>query len=298
MEEHIRQILQSRAACALTCSFSLHDFVADDDIRMFYRTIFADILDRNRHVAMRGVPSPWPSEPDLRLLIKNTAGVFNFASTATAFIKDGSDLPHLQLTKVLKHHDGLDTVYREIISVAARNKNFDGVLGTLMLLEDPLPINELAILLQLEPAGILHALTGLQSILIIPEDDDHPIRPIHTSLRDFLTSRERSSNLFIHPTERHLFITVKCLQTLCISSGDLFFEKPSAQYYACRNWISHWHNATKAEVFDHTLVPLLMDFVSSNFDIWVNTILKSKNDLDLIYRQIKALVSGRLRCLT
>ena len=160
---------------------------------------------------MRGVPSPWPTYEDLRLLVNNTAGVFNFASTVVAFINDGSELPHLQLQKVLKHHDGLDPVYTQILSVAARNKDFDAVLGTLMLLAKPLPLKSLATLLRLDPARILHALRGLQSILIIPKDDDNHIQPIHTSLRDFLTSQERSNDLFIRPKERHFDIAIDCL---------------------------------------------------------------------------------------
>ena len=189
IDEHLRQIFQTEAARSFTYSISLHDFVADEDIRKFYIKMFRDTYARNRHISMRGVPSPWPTYEDLSSLVNNTAGVFNFASTVVAFINDGNDLPHLQLQSVLKHHDGLDPVYTKILSVATRNKDFDAVLGTLMLLAKPLPIKSLATLLRLDPARILHALRGLQSILIIPEDDDNHIRPIHTSLRDFLTSR-------------------------------------------------------------------------------------------------------------
>ena len=294
IDEHLRQIFQTEAARSVTYSISLHDFVADEDIRKFYSKMFRDTYARNRHISMRGVPSPWPTYEDLSSLVNNTAGVFNFASTVVAFINDGSDLPHLQLQSVLKHHDGLDPVYTQILSVAARNNDFDAVLGTLMLLMDPLPIKSLATLLRLDPARILHALRGLQSILIIPEDDDNPIQPIHTSLRDFLTSRERSNDLFIRPKERHSNIAIDCLQTLCISNSGPFFDATgySAQGYACCEWIFHLHCSMKTEMLDDSLIPLLIDFTSNNFDVWVNTILLLRVNTKIINNQIDALVSS------
>ena len=294
IDEHLRQIFQTGAAQSVTYSLSLHDFSADEDIRKFYNKMFMDIYAGNRHISMRGVPSPWPKYEDLSSLVNNTAGVFNFASTVVAFINDGSDLPHLQLQKVLKHHDGLDHVYTQILSVATRNKDFDAVLGTLMLLMKPLPIKSLATLLRLDPARILHALRGLQSILVIPEDDDNPIRPIHTSLRDFLTSQERSNDLFIRPKERHSDIAIHCLQILCVSNSGLFFNTTeySAQGYACCEWIFHLHGSMKTEMLDNSLIPLLIDFTSKNFDVWVNTILLLLVDNEIIYNQIDALVSS------
>ena len=294
IDEHLRQIFQTEAAHTVTHSISLHDFVADEDICKFYSKMFRDTYARNRHISMRGVPLPWPTYEDLSSLVNNTAGVFNFASTVVAFINDGNDLPHLQLQSVLKYHDGLDPVYTQILSSASRNKDFDAVLGTLMLLAEPLPIKSLATLLRLDLARILHALRGLQSILIIPENDDNPIRPIHTSLRDFLTSRERSNDLFIRPKERHFNIAIDCLQILCVSNSGPFFDTTSysAQRYACCEWIFHLRGSMKTEMLDDSLISLLIDFTSNNFNVWVNTILSLGIDKEIIYRQIDALVSS------
>ena len=294
IDEHLRQIFQTEAAHSVTYSLSLHDFAADEDIRKFYNKMFRDIYARNRHISMRGVPLPWPSYEDISSLVNNTAGVFNFASTVVAFIDDGSELPHLQLQSVLKHHDGLDPVYIQILSVASRNKDFDAVLGTLMLLAKPLPIKSLATLLRLDPARILHALRGLQSILIIPEDDDNHIQPIHTSLRDFLTSQERSNDLFIRPKERHFNIATDCLQILCVSNTGPFFDTTgySAQRYACCEWIFHLHCSRRIEMLDDSLISFLIDFTSNNFNVWVNTILSLGVDNEIIYTQIDALVSS------
>ena len=295
IDEHLRRIFQTKAAQSVTFSLSLHDFVADEDICKFYNEMLGDIYARNRHISMRGVSLPWPTYGDLNSLMENTEGVFNYASTVDAFINDESGLPHLQLQKVLKHHDGLDPVYTQILSVATRNNDFDAVLGTLMLLVYPLPIKSLAALLRLDPARILHALRGLQSVLIIPEDDDNPIRPIHTSLRDFLTSWERSNDLFIRPKERHFDIAIDCLQILCISSSGPFFDaKHSAQRYACFQWISHLHSSMEevSEMLDDTLIPVFIGFTSNNFNVWVNTILLLRVDIEITYTQIDECVSS------
>ena len=292
-DEHLRQIFQMKAAQSVTYSLSLHDFIADKDIRMFYCEMFGDIYARNRDMDMRTVPSPWPTYQDLSLLVNNTAGVFNFASTVVAFINDGSDLPHFQLQKVLKHHDGLDPVYTHILSVAAHNKDFDTVLGTLMLLVCPLSVKSLATLLRLDPARIVHSLKGLQSILIIPKDDDNSIRPIHTSLRDFLTSLERSNNLYIRPKKRHFDIAIDCLRILCVpDSGPFFDTECSALRYASCLWICHLHSSMRTEMRDDSLIPLLIGFTSNNFNVWVNTILSVKKDTKLIYNEIDGLVSS------
>ena len=297
-DEHLRQIFQTKAAQSVTYSLSLHDFIADKDIRMFYREMFGDIYARNRDMDMRTVPSPWPTYKDLSSLVSNTAGVFNFASTVVAFINDGSDLPHLQLQKVLKHHDGLDPIYTQILSVAACNKDFDAVLGTLMLLAKSLSITSLATLLRLDPARIVHSLKGLQSILIIPKDDDDPIQPIHTSLRDFLTSLERSNELYIHPKKRHFHIAIDCLQILGVASSDPFFDaKHSALHYACCEWISHLHSSMEgvSEILFDSIIPVFMDFASNNFNVWVNTILLLRVNTKIIYDQIGELVSSSTR---
>ena len=293
IDEHLRQIFQIKAAQSVTHSLSLHNFIADKDIHKFYHDMFGDIYARNLHMDMRTVPSPWPTNEDISLLVNNTAGVFNFASTVVAFINDGSDLPHLQLQKVLKCHDGLDPVYTQILSVASRNKDFNVVLGTLMLLVYPLSIKSLATLLQLDPARIVHSLRGPQSILIIPKDDDNPIQPIHTSLRDFLTSPERSNNLYICPKELHFDTAIYCLQTLCVSTSSLFFDtKCSVQRYACCEWIFHLHGSVKTKMLDDSLIPLLICFTSNNFEVWVNTLPSLRVDIKIIYNQISALVSS------
>ena len=151
-----------------------------------------------------------------------------------------------------------------------------------MLLTEPLPILFLAHLLGLRPKDIVQTSLGLQSILIIPGDDDEPIRLFHTSLRDFLTSPERSCDLFINPPARHLFITAGCLRVLTNQpTDDIFYGK--REMYACLHWCHHFlRGLTQAGedlpglLSQTSLMSFLTDFVSKSMDVWVNTSLLSR----------------------
>jgi hypothetical protein len=81
-----------------------------------------------------------------------------------------------------------------------------------MYLREPIPILELAQLLQLDVSEIRSALDACHSVLIIPNNDDESIRPYHASLRDYLTDRECSNDAFCDPARFHTSITVACLR--------------------------------------------------------------------------------------
>jgi hypothetical protein len=59
---------------------------------------------------------------------------------------------------------------------------------TIMTVKEQLSIADVTYLLQIDTGDVIHALLGVQSILLVPEDDELPIRQFHTSLRDFLTT--------------------------------------------------------------------------------------------------------------
>ena len=48
----------------------------------------------------------------------------------------------------------------------------------------------------------------------------------------------------------------------------------------------------RIEMLDDSLISLLIDFTSNNFDVWVNTILSLGVDNEIIYTQIDVLVSS------
>jgi hypothetical protein len=163
------------------------------------------------------------------------------------------------------------------------------VIGTILLLKSDLSITSLGHLLQLDTADILQALLGVQSILMIPGNDDQPVRLFHTSLRDFLTSKPRSGDFFIDPPARHLDILLDCLKLMLIPPDTDIFFRGEASEYACNNWCHHFDQwlILGNESHDDSLTSYLTNFVSESFDYWVNTLLikGSLGDmLDMLHR--------------
>jgi hypothetical protein len=238
-EEHIRKKLGTPEVCSSLCTLSLEDFDASSDIRLFFRSRFSTIYQENRRIMQSDdVLLPWPPDSDVDVLTRKSSGSFIFAFTLINFVNDGSDLPHRKLPMALKTHAGLDPLYRQVLFISPRNQHFERVIGTILLIRKPFPIATLADLLQLSGGDVLSTLSGIHSIIMIPEDENKPVLPFHTSLRDFLTLKDRSGDFFVDPPLRHLFIMMDCLKVLTTPPVTSFFES-EAQRYACGNWYHH-----------------------------------------------------------
>jgi NACHT domain len=295
IEEHIKKKLETSSARSAMYPLALQDFDAAIDIRRFYRFQFNTIYEETR--LMRGVPRPWPSEVELDELVSVAAGSFIFAVTLIRFINDGSALPHKKLPTAIAAHPGLDPLYTQVFSAAPRTGNSKRVIGTIMLLNALIPIMSLADLLQLEVSDVLEPLLPLQSILMIPANDDKPVQLFHTSLRDYLTTRSRSGEFYVNPPARHFFIAVDCLKSVTGYTRDHIFEK-EPQEYACANWCYHFRSSLATGGGNYVTDPSTGDFLISclrsfSFDSWVNTLIfNSKydaimNDLDALLSALK-----------
>lgn len=275
VEEHLRGKLEATTAIL---PFALPDFDATDDIRDFFRSGFATIHKENR--VMQNIPRPWPSSSDLEALVKKASGSFIFASTLMNFVNDRSDFPHRKLPMALTADAGLDPLYTQVLSAAPRGCHFEQVIGTIMVLESPLSVTSLGHLLQIEAADILQALLGVQSILMIPGDDNQHIRLFHTSLRDFLTKQSRSKHYFVDPPTQHLFIVTKCLDLIGVPPKDGLCFSGEAQEYACAYWCHHLEQAVTEgrdnlfnALMSGSLMTYLTNLASQSFEFWFNTLL-------------------------
>jgi hypothetical protein len=262
---------------------ALEQYDANIDIRAFFQSRFSEIREVNDRF-MKNVPTPWPSEGELDALVEKSGGLFVLAVTLMKFMDIGiappgeSTLPPERLQKALAAEVGLDSLYRDILSAAKRDCHFDRVIGTIMLLRTPLPITFLGQLLQLSAEAIVQSLWGIQSILMIPGDDDEPIQLFHTSLRDFLVAPGRSSSFYINPPTQHLSIAIDCLKVMRTKPKGIIFQ--GGQMYACLNWCHHVVEGLKESggdcLFDSSLgtslTDCLADFASQSLEIWVNTI--------------------------
>ena len=290
VEEHISQKLESHAARATVHHLSLQDFNARDDILIFFRSSFKAIYEENLRV-MQNILQPWPSEFNLDLLVKKSDGSFIFAVTLMDFICKGSGLPQDKLEKALMAEAGLDALYTQVLLDAPHDHHFDRVFGTVMLLSSPLPITSIAQLLQLRTEDIVQTMLGVQSILMIPGNDDQSIQLFHTSLRDFLVSLPRSKECFIKPSIRHLSIATDCMTILAKPPDEGIFYS-GGQEYACLNWCYHLHQSLlsrRDKPWSEVFLQLLENFP---LHYWVNTLLingygNTMDTLDLVLSVLK-----------
>lgn len=161
------------------------------------------------------------------------------------------------------------------------------VLGTIVLLQDPLSPPALEWLLHLERSTVRETLVHLHSVIIVPEDDVRVIRLLHPSFFDFITNQTRCQNqkFVVTAKAQHTLLARACLnlmRDLCrdicgiknpsILNGEveglpariMRYIPPHLQY-ACRHWAFHVANAMVSDV----LLDLIREFCSKYLLYWI-----------------------------
>lgn len=64
------------------------------------------------------------------------------------------------------------------------------IVGAIVTLAEPLSRNSLAVLLNVQPETVALRVKPLYSVLQVPDDGEAPIRPLHLSFSEYLTSQE------------------------------------------------------------------------------------------------------------
>ena len=231
----------SSPALPATYRLNLHDFDPTVDIHTFFRSQFTTIHERN-HQCMPNVTLPWPSESDLSTLVWQSSGSFAFTSTLIKFVNDGRDLPHRRLQGAFQGHWGLDPLYTQVLQSTPHSPYFTQVFTTIITIREQLSITDLACLLQIEGGDVIHVLEGVQSIIMVPEDDEQPVRLFHTSLQDFLTTKAHSENLFMNPPICHLSTAGDCLVAMTAHDGIDIYESGALEFAAI-SWCDHMMSA-------------------------------------------------------
>ena len=173
----------------------------------------------------------------------------------------------------------------ELQSVS-RSHQFDRILQTIITITEPLSITDLARLLRIEGEVVIRLLEEVQSIIVVPEDDEQPVRLFHTSLRDFLTTEARSGHLFIDPPICHLLTAADCLAVIT-NHGDGIYASRGLKYAAC-SWGHHLRSAIYDGVDGHhyandgVFMPNLMAFESCSLDSWINSIIVQERSTDIL----------------
>ncbi|TFK41748.1 hypothetical protein BDQ12DRAFT_678434 [Crucibulum laeve] len=272
MENHIRNQLERASSC--TCRLSLQDYDATNDIRYVLRSHF-DLMYPN-------MPFLWPDSQELEALVRKAGGSFIVASTLFNFITDGTEVPEHKLSQALasRTDTGLDLLYQQVLQLAPPNPHTSLIVDVIMLLREPFSVISLGRLLQIDPREVVNALVGVQSIILIPDDDRKPVLLCHTSLRDFFTSSARSGQFYTNAPPRHVSIVSGLLTVLEHPPHDnIFLDKEDLGRYACRYWVYHLQVAldsgkdTLISFSKPATVRRLKEIERRFLDHWINTLI-------------------------
>ncbi|KAL7953652.1 hypothetical protein V8C34DRAFT_320712 [Trichoderma compactum] len=200
-----------------------------------------------------------------------------FASTTCRFIADckHSD-PQRQLQRVLQYQtqtkgtrSRLDATYLPILAQqlgglsnsekADVAEEFRAIVGTIIILANPLSITALSRMLDISKETISNRLEMLHSVLDMPSSLAMPVRMWHLSFRDFLLNPDErdATSLWVEERQAHVKMADHCLRLLdnlkpdicnlkspCASAADIPQETishhPSPEVQcSCLYWVSH-----------------------------------------------------------
>ncbi|KAF9878267.1 putative pfs domain-containing protein [Colletotrichum karsti] len=287
----IKVFLTSRPEHAVRCPFTpitglyekvLHKVmpeIVSRDIRIFLRDELAAMKDkwnaRKRNNKRQQLQLGWPGESRLEILVEQASGIFIFAATICRFLDDPFQNPEDQLSLVIDAtkaggiNHRLSPTYLPVLWQLKINRTkqetdfmlnmFRRIVGTVILIEQPLPVDSISGLLGIDVTQVERILDPLISLIDIPEDRNAPVKPFHLSFRDFLLSPE-AGNFQILYQQTHQQIALSCMDLLTntrrhqlhYNMCNLDFASPStvdsdsvSRYlqphvqYACLYWVYH-----------------------------------------------------------
>ena len=287
--------------------FVLHDVHPDlvnSDIRLFLKHELSELAQRRHLVG-------WPTEENIDVLCRRAAGLFVYAVATVKFLDSSTHLPKQRLDVILRLPEStapegktrlkpkitLDSLYTSILQAAFSEEDSDvdskvrAIVGTIVMVVNPLPPRAIADLIGVDPEEVRLFLPLVQSLLVVGEDSDQPVKPFHKSFPDFITdpSRCADARFFISPERSHLDLAMSCLRVmndgleqnlLSLPEYALNSEVPDLQtrvnncisaalQYACRSWHSH---LTKTEVNTTHLLSCLRTFLEEKFLAWLEVL--------------------------
>jgi len=289
--------------------FVLHEVeprLVNNDIRRFFKHSFMEIAGR------RPGMDDWPTAEQLDLLCERAGGLFVYAVATIKFLDHKNNDTRRQLDRLLespgssvregktklKASTTLNSLYASLLVEAFGDDDPEddamtrSVLGAVVLAVNPLSPPTIASLLSFGTTDVSLRLSSVHSLLLLQENNDHPVRPFHKSFPDFITDPERCANRRFHvsPPDHHLELLIGCLKlmnqglkkNMCqlpdgvtnSEVGDL--QKRANQYindglqYACRSWHKHLTETTPSCMLK--VEPILQQFLEGKFLFWLEVL--------------------------
>jgi len=277
-EAPIRSGFRLRSLLPITEVLKLHEVkpeTVDNDIKRFFQTKLADITENRSDCDST---ADWPGSSDIEVLCKKAAGFFIYAATVVKFVDSKTDSPtkRLSLITSLPHstveegRSGVDQLYTKVLEQAfcdvhvdnhQKYLDFQGVVGMILLIFNPLSIKGLSELLGCDTYHIRSTIRSLHSLLLVPDSAADPIHIFHKSFPDFLLDpvRCQDKQFLVEPASHHAEVVLACLRlmekrlkrNICNLGDysdltvvkDLSNQKKDhigdALEYACRFWTKH-----------------------------------------------------------
>lgn len=286
----------------------------DHDISVFFRKCFGEIRDD-----YEDLPADWPGDEMLAFLVQRADGLFIYAATVCRFIKGDEQWPPQDLLELVisscsptglpgRGHSTpsnpptfeLDKMYLQILMHPFRkvlderdrlklSQIFKQVVGSMVILSEPLSPAALAGLLGLRKELINQRLRHLHSIIHVPESSGLLIRLLHPSFRDFLIDEQRCcvKDFWVDEKTAHEALAQNCLKLMDTglkrdicnlhAPGALTSEAdrnrlkeclPPEVQYACLYWVHHLQKGG-AQLHDNDQVH---SFLQRHFLHWLEAL--------------------------
>ena len=303
-EQHIRHTFSRNHE-----QFYLHEIersVVEADIRHYLRHQLSREMVQKELPELK--PPPWePRLKDLDALVRVAGKLFIIASTAVRFILDNIEQnPRLQMDRLLngfedytneRPEQALDDIYLQILRSAIPEgsgnrivESFQTVVGTIILLWNPLPRQALANLITVDIDDITRAFSHLHSI-ILPSSRDDLLQIHHKSFPDFITNAERcrDKRFLITPKVHHSRIANHCFrimgrflrENICdLGFPERYLDNNKVRHltdgkisqeliYACIYWAEH---LSQADAEDNDLLQQVEDFAFNHILNWLEVL--------------------------
>jgi hypothetical protein len=283
-----------------TAVLVLHDIPWD----ISHKDIHVFLADRLAGIARSFQLNSWPSSEEQAKLVELSGGLFIYAATVANFIEDrnaSNPMRRLEImlstTYIISSSTApyryLDTLYlgvlRETFPDISNDQraSLQTVLGTIVLLSDPLSPESLEALLGLEVGTVRPTLLPLHFIVNVPDVGGGPIRLAHLLFHDFLIDIDRctDTDFIVDAQPQHTLLAQQCLRALqtlsrdmCKIGNPLVYNQdvfdlpirianniPAHVRYACQHWAYHLLNGN----IQDTTLDLLLVFCSSQLLNWL-----------------------------
>lgn len=223
VEDHLHQVLHSSAQVQL---LNLVEQTSDADID----AALTAAIQKEARGQVLSRHSSWPSPQDKARLVRHIGGSFIFMSTIVKRLFDRSSkdglTPIERLPLVLSMNPDFDDLYKEILTPCQHIPHFYPVINVIALTLRPVSVAELADIIDIKTYEVANVLINMHAIIQVPGDDRMPVTLWHTSLRDYLTSEDRSGPFFAN-LSRHRWLALRCI-SLAGASNDPRYHPSSA----------------------------------------------------------------------